>query len=93
MTDSAATLGASEPPARMATSGPSRLGCHWVQLDTLAAMMLRMKHLFRLSRDVGRFALINRVWWFIPMMALLALIMVAVTSTQAVVPVAVYTLF
>lgn len=54
---------------------------------------LRLKHFFRLSRDVGRFALINRVWWFIPMMALLALIMVAVTSTQAVVPVAVYTLF
>ena len=39
------------------------------------------------------FALINRVWWFVPMMALLALIMIAVTSTQAVVPVAVYTLF
>jgi len=57
------------------------------------AMMLRMKHFFRLSRDVGRFALVNRVWWFIPMMALLGLIMVAVTSTQAVVPVAVYTLF
>lgn len=56
-------------------------------------MGLRLKHFFRLSRDVGRFALVNRVWWFIPMMALLALIMVAVTSTQAVVPVAVYTLF
>ena len=56
-------------------------------------MMLRMKHLFRLSRDVGRFALVNRVWWFVPTMALLALIMVAVTSTQAVVPIAVYTLF
>lgn len=56
-------------------------------------MALRLKHLLRLSRDVGRFALINRVWWFIPMMVLLALIMIAVTSTQAVVPVAVYTLF
>ncbi len=54
---------------------------------------LRLKHLFRLSKAVGRFALVNRVWWFIPMMALLALIVVAVTSTQAVVPVAVYTLF
>lgn len=71
----------------------ARLGCSWTKLGTLAAMMLRMKHLFRLSRDVGRFALVNRVWWFVPMMALLALIMVAVTSTQAVVPIAVYTLF
>jgi hypothetical protein len=56
-------------------------------------MALRLKHLLRLSRDVGRFALVNRVWWFIPMMALLGLVMLAVTTTQAVVPVAVYTLF
>ena len=56
-------------------------------------MRLRLKHLVRLTKDVSRFALVNRVWWFVPMMALLALIMIAVTSTQAVVPVAVYTLF
>ncbi len=56
-------------------------------------MTLRLKHLMRLSRDVGRFAVLNRVWWFVPMMVLLGLIAVAVTTTQAVVPVAVYTLF
>ncbi|MFN7148527.1 MAG: hypothetical protein ACK4V6_03515 [Microthrixaceae bacterium] len=56
-------------------------------------MALRLKHLLRLSKDVGRFAVINRVWWFVPMMALLGLIALAVTTTQAVVPVAVYTLF
>ena len=55
--------------------------------------MLRLKHLFRLSRDVARFALVNRVWWFVPMMVLLGLIALAVSTTQAVVPVAVYTLF
>lgn len=52
-----------------------------------------MKHLFRLSRDIGRFAVVNRVWWFVPMMAFLLLVALAVTTTQAVVPVAVYTLF
>lgn len=56
-------------------------------------MMLRMKHLLRLSRDVTGFALVNRVWWFIPMMVLLGLVALAVTTTQTVVPVAVYTLF
>ncbi len=57
------------------------------------SMGLRLKHLWLLARDIGRFSLINRVWWFIPMMVLLGLIMLAVTTTQAVVPVAVYTLF
>lgn len=52
-----------------------------------------MKHLLRLARDVGRFGVVNRVWWFIPMMVLLGLIALMVTTTQAVVPVAVYTLF
>lgn len=56
-------------------------------------MALRLKHLLRLSVDVGRYAVVNRVWWFIPMMALLAVIALAVTTTQAAVPVAVYTLF
>ncbi len=56
-------------------------------------MGLRLKHLFRLSRDIGQFALLNRIWWFIPMMVLLGLVALAVTTTQAVVPVAVYTLF
>lgn len=55
--------------------------------------MLRVKHIFRLGRDVGRFAVVNRVWWFVPMMAFLMLVALAVATTHAVVPVAVYTLF
>jgi hypothetical protein len=54
---------------------------------------LRIKHLFRLSRDVGGYASVNRVWWFVPMLVTLGLIALAVATTQAVVPVAVYTLF
>ncbi len=56
-------------------------------------MVLRLKHLMRLSRDVGRYATVNRVWWFVPLLLTLGLIAVAVATTQAVVPVAVYTLF
>jgi hypothetical protein len=56
-------------------------------------MKLRVKHLIRLCKETASFALVNRVWWFIPMMALLGLIALAVATTQAVVPVAVYTLF
>lgn len=56
-------------------------------------MLLRLKHLGRLTRDVTRFALVNRVWWFVPLLTLMFLIALAVTTTQAVVPVAVYTLF
>ena len=54
---------------------------------------LRLKHLRRLSRDVLRYSVTNRIWWFVPMMVLLGLIALAVTTTQAAVPVAVYTLF
>ena len=56
-------------------------------------MALRLKHLLRLAADVTRFAVVNRVWWFVPAMAVLALLALAVTATQTVVPVAVYTLF
>jgi len=54
---------------------------------------LRLKHLGRLCRDVVRYSMVNRVWWFVPMMLVLGLIALAVTTTQAAVPVAVYTLF
>jgi len=54
---------------------------------------LRLKHLWRLTRDVVRYSMVNRVWWFVPMMLVLGLIALAVTTTQAAVPVAVYTLF
>ena len=56
-------------------------------------MRLRIKHLLQLCRQITSFAFVNRVWWFIPMMALLGLIALAVATTQAVVPIAVYTLF
>jgi hypothetical protein len=55
--------------------------------------MLRAKHLLRLGREIGSYAIVNRSWWMVPFMALLALVALAVVTTQAAVPYAVYTLF
>lgn len=52
-----------------------------------------MRHFFRLVREIVQFSLLNRMWWFIPMMVLIGLVGFAVSATQTVVPVAVYTLF
>lgn len=59
----------------------------------MTRIRLRLRHTLRLSREVLQFAALNRVWWFVPLMVLLGLVALAVTATQAVVPVAVYTLF
>jgi hypothetical protein len=42
---------------------------------------------------VAAYAVSNRSWWIIPVMVLFGLIAVAVVTTQAAVPYAVYTLF
>ena len=55
--------------------------------------MLRVKHLFRLVGQVFAYSRANRAWWLVPLMVLLGVITVAVVTTQATVPYAVYTLF
>lgn len=55
--------------------------------------MLRIRHGVRLGRDIVAYAVINRVWWIIPLMALLVLVALAITATHTVVPYTVYTLF
>lgn len=55
--------------------------------------MLRMKHMFRLGREILAFAVAEGAWWLIPLMVLLAIITLAVATTQITVPYAVYTLF
>ncbi|MFN8050300.1 MAG: DUF5989 family protein [Acidimicrobiales bacterium] len=56
-------------------------------------MRLRLKYGYRLARDVVRFTAVNRAWWFVPFMVLLALIGLAMTAAKTAVPAAVYTLF
>ncbi len=55
--------------------------------------MLRLRHGLRLGRDFVGYAVVNRVWWILPLMVLLVLIALAVTATHTVVPYTVYTLF
>jgi hypothetical protein len=46
-----------------------------------------------LARGIGAYAIVNRSWWLVPFMVMLALVALAVVTTQAAVPYAVYTLF
>ena len=62
-----------------------------LRLSTRAA--LRVKHGARLGRDVFRFGVEQRLWWFLPLVVLLLLVALAATATTTAVPVAVYTLF
>jgi hypothetical protein len=55
--------------------------------------VLRLRHGFRLLGDVVAYAVVNRVWWILPMIAVLGLIALAVTITQAAAPYTLYTLF
>jgi hypothetical protein len=55
--------------------------------------MLRTRHLLRLVRDVCGFAVVNRAWWILPLMALLAIITVFIVVGQAAAPYTLYTVF
>lgn len=60
---------------------------------TSLARVMRIRHAFRLGCDVVSYAVVNRVWWVLPLMVVLALVALAVTATHAIVPYTVYTLF
>jgi hypothetical protein len=55
--------------------------------------MLRLRHFLRLVRDFTGFAVLNRVWWLVPVMALLALITIFIVVGQAAAPYTLYTVF
>lgn len=55
--------------------------------------MLRLRHTARLGRELVAYAVVNRVWWIVPLMAVLGLVALAVTVTQAAAPYTLYTLF
>jgi hypothetical protein len=52
-----------------------------------------MKHAARLGRDVRRHGAEQQLWWLFPAIVVLALFAIAITTTTAALPVAVYTLF
>jgi hypothetical protein len=55
--------------------------------------VLRLRHTLRLGNEFLAYAVVNRVWWIIPLVALLGVIALAVTVTQAAAPITLYTLF
>ncbi len=55
--------------------------------------MLRIRHFGRLVGDFASYAVVNRVWWILPMMMLLGLLVVFITVGQAAAPYTLYTLF
>jgi hypothetical protein len=55
--------------------------------------VLRLRHAFRLGGELVAYAVVNRVWWILPLAMLLGVVAVAVTVTQAAAPYTLYTLF
>lgn len=55
--------------------------------------VLRIRHLFRLAGDFTSYAVVNRVWWILPLMMLLGLLVAFITVGQAAAPYTLYTLF
>jgi hypothetical protein len=59
---------------------------------TLAGV-LRLKHLGRLIGSFVSYAVVNRVWWILPLMALRGLFGAFIAVGQAAAPYTIYTLF
>jgi hypothetical protein len=55
--------------------------------------VLRLRHSFRLANEFLAYAVVNRVWWIVPLVVLLGVVAIAVTVTQAAAPYTLYTLF
>lgn len=55
--------------------------------------MLRLRHSLRLALEFGSYARVNRAWWLLLVIPVLALGLAAVSATHVVVPYTVYTLF
>lgn len=55
--------------------------------------MLRARHAAHLVADFAAYAVINRVWWILPLMAVLAVGALLVVVGQAAAPVTLYPMF
>ena len=55
--------------------------------------MLRVRHFGRTSKEFVEYALVNRVWWILPLMLLLTLATLLVVVGQAAAPITLYPMF
>ncbi len=65
-------------------------GLLWVRYNR---PMTRARYTVRLGSEFVAYAVVNRVWWVIPLMVLLALAALLVVVGQAAAPVSIYPLF
>ena len=73
--------------------GPAGSGWCTVRAVPTLRAVLRMKHLGRLVGSFASYAVVNRVWWILPLMAVLGLFGIVIAVGQAAAPYTIYTLF
>jgi len=59
----------------------------------LAVPFLRLRHLARTTGEFAEYAVVNRAWWVLPIMVLLALATLLIIVGQAAAPITLYPLF
>jgi hypothetical protein len=64
-----------------------------VELGLGTRSALRLKHAWRLGREVWHLAVQQRIWWLPALVVIVAVIAVVATTTTTTLPYAVYTLF
>jgi hypothetical protein len=55
--------------------------------------VLRLRHSMRLGWELLAFALVNRVWWFVPLTMLVGLAVAVIAAGSTAAPYTIYTLF
>ena len=55
--------------------------------------VLRLRHAMRLTGDFVSYAVINRVWWILPLMVVLASAALLIVVGQAAAPLTLYPMF
>ena len=63
------------------------------ELTLGSEVVLRSRHLVRLGREFGAYAVINRAWWIIPLMLILGLATMLIVVGQAAAPLTLYPMF
>ena len=55
--------------------------------------MLRLRHSLRLVGEFGSYARVNRAWWLLMLVPVIVIGLLAIGTSQVVVPYTIYTLF
>lgn len=61
--------------------------------SVLFAPVLRLRHAARLAGELVGFAFVNRLWWLLPMVLVLAVASLVIVVGQAAAPVTLYPMF